>query len=143
LERCCTTLTSEGGGPGGSGGAPPPTSLHVRCSLFCLVKSKWCRCRCEGAPCRWPGRPIKAESLIEGCSLELRGCRYLQFGPWMQKPSLNMLQSLTSSRECLKGQSGSLHSLYLAKKRQVGIRCLSNWCKKPQWLPFMHNPRSQ
>ena len=52
--------------------------------------------------------------------------RYLQLGPWMQKPSLYMLQSLTSSRECLKGQSGSLHSLYLAKNRHVGMRDLSN-----------------
>jgi len=76
-------------------------------------------------------------------------CRYLHSFPWIQNPSLNlkvakiklqlvdisvgkyhethMLQSFTSSRECLKGQSGSLHSLYFAKNRQVGIRLLSNW----------------
>ena len=71
------------------------------------------------------------------------GWRYRQLGPWMQKPSLYMLQSLTSSSECLNGQSGSLHSLYLAKKRQVGMRCLSNWCRNPQSLPFMHKPRNQ
>jgi hypothetical protein len=37
----------------------------------------------------------------------------------------------------------ALHSLYLAKKRQTGIRDASNWCRKPHALPFMQSPRSQ
>ena len=164
----CDLLTVAGGGPGGSGGGTLPIATVADMSLGWLPVTSCDRWECEGAPCRCPGLPINAASATGGERVFKEAWRYLHKLPWIQKPSLNlkktkvnhaklwrerqnkyvqrnayMLQSLTSSRECLNGQSGSLHSLYLAKNRQVGIRCLSNWWRKPQLFPLMQSPRSQ
>jgi|APGre2960657444_1045066.scaffolds.fasta_scaffold02129_4 hypothetical protein len=54
-----------------------------------------------------------------------------------------LLRSRSARGEAALERARALHSPYFAKKRQTGIRAASNWCRKPQALPFMHRPRSQ
>jgi len=132
-----------GGGPGGNGGGlnvDSRSSLGANAIAIAFSRSL---CLNDFAPCKCPGCPTIACCSAGGGGPGSRTCRNRHLGPWMQNPSLYMLQSLMSSNECLYGQSGSLHSPYFAKNRHVGMRDLSNWCKNPHAFPFMHRFRSQ
>lgn len=127
-----------GGGPGGNGGGlndESGSSFGLNANSIALALSRILN---DGAPCKCPGCPINACSSTGGGGPGCRTCLNLHNGPCIQNPSLYMLHSFKSSSECLYGQSGSLHSPYFAKNRHVGIRDLSNWCKNPHALPFMH-----
>ena len=86
-----------------------------------------------------------AASTVDGSGggPDSRLCLKRHAGPYTQKPSLYMLQSLMSSMECLYGQSTSLQTPNFMRLRQTGILARSYSWRKPHASPFMHSPLSQ